>query len=151
MKITNTLDCMEVAHMSRYAGREKAQLVPFIGLFDAQGGIHTILNLELADDRQPTIDAIKKALLLTGSHGYIFSSEAWMIEGEKNGDPVVMPRDSDRRIEVLIMEGHSSAETATRIYEIERDWDTGETTGLRLITSILNDPSRVSRFDVFAR
>ena len=135
--IVDAMDAMEMAHRAHYKGKVD-QLVPFCALINADGSIHTIMNMPMAT---------------TGCFGYIFNSEGWMkiVEGEdaRNGKLGVMPRDSESRKEVLIMEGHTYKEVSMRMFEIERDWTTGEVTNLRRMEDMEAGVQMQSRFNIF--
>lgn len=152
--IVDAMDAMEMAHRAHYKGKVD-QLVPFCALINADGSIHTIMNMPMAndDEKDAGVMALVLAMATTGCFGYIFNSEGWMkiVEGEdaRNGKLGVMPRDSESRKEVLIMEGHTYKEDSMRMFEIERDWTTGEVTNLRRMEDMEAGVQMQSRFNIF--
>lgn len=59
--IVDAMDAMEMAHRAHYKGKVD-QLVPFCALINADGSIHTIMNMPMANDDEK--DAGVMALVL---------------------------------------------------------------------------------------
>lgn len=129
------------------------QMSPFCTLFDRDGEITTILQMPMGNDEQKDqgVLALTMAMVATKSFGYVFTSEAWLkviSKAEAKDGIKVMPRDSEDRREVVIVEAHTYDEDLISVFDIVRDWNTGNVTDL-VKNKDMDGGQMQSRFNIF--
>lgn len=103
---------------------DPSQQAPMVFAFK-NGQVATIIALDFDSDQSKS-ESIAEARRLISSQrmdASVFVSEAWMIEQPASELAAQLrPRDSERRVECLIVEASARGRSLSVIYKIERDW-----------------------------
>lgn len=134
-------------HRIRYA-QDSSQLAPMVFLCrnNIIEGI-AILDFKSLTTKRESAKQIKQIVRSKGYDATVLSSEAWMLWVDTPEDIRVRPRDSERRIEVLMIEARNAGGAELASLEIERDWS-GKFTGFKELDMAGSEV--VSQFDFFA-